>query len=74
MKELAIEFKKARIKSSLSQRLLAEKTGVMQCTISRYESGLQDITMETAIKMAKALKDGELTTKITEIITKKMEG
>jgi len=60
MKELAENFKAARIKAGLQQEQLAEKSGVLQCTISRYENGKQDITIATAKKLANALKSKSL--------------
>ena len=60
MKELAIKFKQTRERHGLSQRDLAKRANIMQCTISRYENGQQNITFETALKLAKALNDNDL--------------
>lgn len=73
MKSLAQEFKDARVQSGLSQRDLAMATGVMQCTISRYESGKQDITLETAIRLAKKIGNNGLLKKIGKHIQEQLK-
>ncbi len=60
MKELGTFFQQFRSKSGLSQRDLSKKSGVMQCTISRFESGLQGVSMPTLVKLAKAIGSREL--------------
>lgn len=72
MKELALTFKQERKRMKISQEELAEKAGVMQCTISRYENGKQDITLDTTIKLAKIIKSKDLFDKINAIITKSL--
>ncbi len=67
MKELALSFKQERIRMKISQEELAAKAGVMQCTISRYENGKQDITLDTTIKLAKVIKSKALFDKINDI-------
>lgn len=74
MKELVTKIKEARVKAVLTQKDLAEKSGVMQCTISRYEAGVQTITLETAIKLAKAIKDEKLLKLITNFIVEQLIG
>lgn len=60
MKELRLIFRKYREQKGLNQRDLAVKAKVQQCTISRYENGLQDIELPTLIKLAKAIGSKEL--------------
>lgn len=60
MRQLAGEFKAAREKLAWRQKDLAEKSGVQQCTISRFESGKQTITIETARMLVKALGNSKL--------------
>lgn len=73
MRELAIKFKEARNRQGISQRDLSKLANVMQCTISRYEQGVQGITFETALKLAKNLNDAELINEIQKTISSKLE-
>lgn len=68
MKEYASQFREIRKRHGVSQRNLCKKTGIMPCTICRFENGKQDITMKTAIKIAKALKDDDLINLIQQSI------
>ena len=45
----------ARLKAGLTQKQLAEKTGLRQTVISEYENGRRRMTMKTARKFAAAL-------------------
>lgn len=72
MKNIAKDFRAARIKAGLKQSDLSEVSGVQQCTISRYESGKQDITFVSAAKLAKALKNQELLALIMSEIERKL--
>jgi len=49
-------FKEKRLKLGLTQKELALKIGMIQADISRIESGKRNITLETLIKLCKALK------------------
>ena len=49
-------FKRARTDSKLTQKDLAELTGIAQPTISDIETGQTDVRMETLLKLASALK------------------
>jgi len=73
MKELREFFKAARWDAGLSQVELAEKANVKQCTISRYETGKQDISLPTAMKLAKAIGDKNLSKAITDHINRQFE-
>lgn len=68
MRELAQLFKEAREAKGITQKELSIASDVMQCTISRFESGKQDITMDTAKKLASAINDKSLMTKIKKAI------
>ena len=72
MKELVTKIKEARVKAVLTQKDLAEKSGVMQCTISRFESGKQAITLDTMIKLARAIGSKELTDDLLFIINEQL--
>lgn len=72
MKELSALFKQVRKKKGLSQKELSENSNVVQCTISRFERGMQNITLETAIRIAKALKDRSLMAQVKSFITNKL--
>lgn len=53
-----------RIEKHLSQRDLAELSGVGRASISRIESGLQSPTLDTLVLLAKALN-----CKVTELFS-----
>ncbi|MEI3040679.1 MAG: helix-turn-helix transcriptional regulator [Victivallales bacterium] len=44
-----------RLKRGLSQRLLAEKSGIGQTVLSAYENGRRPLSRKAAIKIGKAL-------------------
>ena len=58
--EVAKALKAARKNKGLSQRSLAEKSGVLQTQISRIENGATDLRLSTLVALARAL-DLELT-------------
>ena len=60
MKELKEYFIEARNKAGMNQKELAEKSGVQKCTISRYENGKQDISIQTMLKICKVLNNKKL--------------
>ena len=68
MKDLANDFRSSRTRLGWSQRTLAEKASIVHCTVCRFENGKQDITIETALKIAKALGDKSLIQKIMQKI------
>lgn len=68
MEQFTQPILKARIKSGLTQKQLAKKANVMQCTISRYEAGAQAITLETAMKLARALNDKDVIALISNYV------
>lgn len=72
MKELSTKIREARVKAVLTQKDLAEQSGVMQCTISRFESGKQSITLDTMIKLARAIGSKELTDDLLFIINESL--
>ncbi|MBO4303535.1 MAG: helix-turn-helix transcriptional regulator [Lentisphaeria bacterium] len=45
----------ARLKAGLTQKQLADKTGIRQSVISEYENGKRRMTMKMARKFASAL-------------------
>lgn len=55
-KKIGKKIKLARVELDLTQSDLAETTGIMQKSISRYESGLSLPSLETLEKIAKKLK------------------
>ena len=55
-KKLGKKIKIARIERDLNQTDLAEKIGAKQKSISRYETGLSMPSIETLVKISKALK------------------
>ena len=55
-KKLGKKIKIARIELDLNQTELAEKIRAKQKSISRYETGLSMPSIETLVKIAKALK------------------
>jgi len=55
-KKLGKKIKIARIELDLNQTDLADKIKAKQKSISRYETGLSIPSIETLVKIAKALK------------------
>jgi transcriptional regulator with XRE-family HTH domain len=55
-KKLGKKIKIARIELDLTQTDLAEKIGAKQKSISRYETGLSMPSIDTLMKISKALK------------------
>ena len=55
-KKLGKKIKLARVELDMTQADLAEKTEIMQKSISRYENGLSLPSLETLEKIAKTLK------------------
>lgn len=55
-KKLGKKIKIARIELDLTQTDLAKKIGAKQKSISRYENGISLPSIETLVKIAKALK------------------
>ncbi len=55
-KKLGKKIKIARIELDMNQTNLADKIKAKQKSISRYETGLSMPSIETLVKMAKALK------------------
>ena len=55
-KKLGKKIKLARIEKDMTQGNLAEATQTQQKAISRYETGLAIPSIETLMKIAKALK------------------
>ncbi len=45
----------ARHKAGLTQKQLAERTGIRQSTISEYERGKRSLSLKAATRLAKAL-------------------
>ena len=56
MKKLGKKIKMARIELDMNQTDLADKIKAKQKSISRYETGLSMPSIETLVKIAKALK------------------
>lgn len=54
--DIAIAIALARKKKRLSQTQLAKKVGMPQSQIARIESGNHNVTVETLIRVASALK------------------
>jgi transcriptional regulator with XRE-family HTH domain len=54
-KKLGKRIKLARVEADLNQTKLANKIGAKQKSISRYETGASLPSIETLIKIAKAL-------------------
>ena len=44
-----------RVERNLSQKELAEKTGLSQVNVSRYEKGQRKLEIQTAARIAEAL-------------------
>lgn len=55
-KKLGKRIKLARVEMDMTQADLAEATGILQKSISRYENGQALPTLESLEKMAKVLK------------------
>ena len=55
-KKLVKKIKLARVEADLTQGDLAEATGILQKSISRYETGIALPTLETLERIAKSLK------------------
>jgi transcriptional regulator with XRE-family HTH domain len=55
-KKLGKKIKVARVELDLNQSELAKKIGAKQKSISRYENGLSMPSIDTLMKIAKALK------------------
>lgn len=55
-KKLGKKIKVARVEADMTQGDLAEATGILQKSISRYETGLALPTLETLEKIAKELE------------------
>ncbi|MFA5115704.1 MAG: helix-turn-helix transcriptional regulator [Candidatus Omnitrophota bacterium] len=55
-KKLGKKIKLARIELDMNQTELADKIKAKQKSISRYETGLSMPSIETLVKIAKALK------------------
>ncbi len=53
--EEAVSIRAARLRRGLTQRELAEATGIDQASISRMENGKQAITLEHLRQIARAL-------------------
>jgi len=54
-KKLGKKIKLARVEADLTQEQLAQKINTLQKSISRYETGASMPTIETLVKIAKAL-------------------
>ena len=55
-RKLGKKIKLARVEADLTQTLLALKINAKQKSISRYETGASLPSLETLVKIAKALK------------------
>ena len=53
--DLLVAFKKARESKGISQEELAQKAQVNRTTLSKIESGLRNATIDTMMKLARAL-------------------
>lgn len=54
-KEIGITLKEARVKQRLTMRELAERMGVTTTTVSRYESGQGNLSIDVIFRIAKHL-------------------
>jgi DNA-binding XRE family transcriptional regulator len=52
----ARNFRRARIEAGLSQRDLAQQTGIAQAHISEVENAMHNIGIDTMVKLAQAVK------------------
>ncbi|WP_080237668.1 helix-turn-helix domain-containing protein [Spirosoma rigui] len=48
-------IREARVKAGLTQQELGDKLGVGRATVNGYETGKQNLTVDTLEKVAKAL-------------------
>ncbi|NDD58357.1 MAG: XRE family transcriptional regulator [Chlamydiae bacterium] len=55
-KKLGKKIKLARVEADMTQADLAEETGILQKSISRYETGIALPTLETLERIVKTLK------------------
>lgn len=55
-KKLGKKIKLARVEEDMTQRDLSEASGILQKSISRYETGQALPTLDTLEKMVKILK------------------
>jgi len=55
-KKLGKKIKLARVEADLTQEQLAQKINILQKSISRYETGVSVPSIETLMKISKALK------------------
>ena len=55
MDEIGDKIKQARVRAEMTQYQLAESAGVSQPAISQIETGRHRLSLETLIKLAKAL-------------------
>ncbi|WP_338874928.1 helix-turn-helix transcriptional regulator [Spirosoma sp. SC4-14] len=53
--EIGSLIRKARMEQGLTQKELGEKIGVGEPTVNKYESGKQNLTVETLKRVADAL-------------------
>lgn len=50
--ELGRRIKELRVEAELSQKALAEKTGIKQNTVAQYERGVAKPSLEVLVKLA----------------------
>lgn len=55
MAEIGENIKRARVRKDMTQYDLAESAGVSQPAISQIETGRNKVSLETLVKLAKAL-------------------
>jgi transcriptional regulator with XRE-family HTH domain len=55
-KRFIVRLKKLRADRGMTQEALAEKAGISRVYLARLETGKQDPTLTTLLKLAKALK------------------
>jgi len=53
--DLLVKFKTAREKAGMTQEELAQKAKVNRTTLSRIETGVRNATVETLMKLSKAM-------------------